>query len=108
VGLGEEEARRKYGEIQIGYFPLIASGKALIEGGEKGFVKIFANPQDGAVLGSVIVGPKATELITQLTLAISAEITYEEIGATVHPHPTVSETIMEAAHDILGYAIHKI
>jgi dihydrolipoamide dehydrogenase len=108
VGLGETEARARYGDVRIGYFPLAACGKALIDGGETGFVKIIANPADGALLGGVIVGPKATELIAQLALAISAELTYEEIGATIHPHPTISESIMEAAHDLSGHAIHKI
>ena len=83
-------------------------GKALIDGGNTRFTKIISNPSESAILGAVIVGPRVTELIARLALAISAELTYEEIGSTIHPHPTVSESIMEAVHDLAGHVIHKL
>jgi dihydrolipoamide dehydrogenase len=84
----------------------MASGKAMIEGNQTGWVKIVADRALGQVLGVHIIGPHATELIAEATLAVQLECTCEELARTVHAHPTLSEAIAEAAHAGLGAAIH--
>lgn len=105
VGLTEAEAKKK-GNIKIGRFPLIASGKALILNETSGMVKIIADEKYGEILGVHIIGPEATELISEAVLAMSLEATFEEIAATIHAHPTLSESMMEAALAVGGKAIH--
>lgn len=109
VGLTEEEAREKYKEkIKIGRFPFVASGKALTIGERQGFVKIIADAKYNEILGVHIIGPNATELIAEATLALKLECTAEELSDTIHAHPTLSEAVMEAAFDVLGEPIHKM
>ncbi len=109
VGLTEREAREKLGDnIKIGRFPYAASGKALTIGEQSGIVKIISDEKYNQVLGVHIMGEKATELIAEATLAIKLECTAEELADTIHAHPTLSETIMEASLDLLGTPIHKI
>ncbi len=108
VGLNEEEARAKYGNVKIGKFPLGASGKAMTMGENIGFVKIVADGEWNEILGVHIVGPQATELIAEGALAIKLQCTVEELVDTIHAHPTLAENVMEASLDILGEAIHKI
>jgi dihydrolipoamide dehydrogenase len=107
VGMTEEQAREKYGEIKIGTFPFAANGKALGIGERDGFVKIIAEPKYGEILGVHIVGPHATDLISEAVVAMQNEATVDEIIAAIHPHPTLSEPIQEAAMDVLGESIHK-
>ena len=76
--------------------PFIASGKARAIGENEGFVKVVVGEPDGEILGAHIIGSDATELIAELGLAIAAELTYEEIAATIHAHPTLSEAVFEA------------
>lgn len=107
VGLTEEQAREKHGDIRIGTFPFIANGKALGMGDKEGFVKMIAEPRYGEILGVHILGPHATDLISEAVVAMQNETTVEEIIAAIHPHPTLSEPIQEAAMDVLGESIHK-
>jgi dihydrolipoamide dehydrogenase len=106
VGLTEKEAQEKYGQIKVGKFSMAASGKALILGEKGGMVKVVAEPQYGEVVGVHILGPHATDLIAEAVLGIELEATFEEFAHTIHAHPTISESIMEAAYAVAGYAIH--
>ncbi|SHM83488.1 Pyridine nucleotide-disulphide oxidoreductase [Caldanaerovirga acetigignens] len=109
VGLTEKEAREIYGDgIKIGRFPFIASGRALTLGETEGFVKIIADFKWNEILGVHIIGQGATELIAEAVLAIKLECTAEELADTIHAHPTLSETVMEASFDLLGMPIHKM
>jgi dihydrolipoamide dehydrogenase len=106
VGLTETKAREAGYELKIGRFPFMASGKAFASGDREGFVKLIFDARYGELLGAHIIGPEATELIGELTLAKSMEATYQSIIKTVHAHPTLSESIMEAAANAYGESIH--
>ena len=106
VGLTERAAREKGIAYKVGKFPFLASGKAQAVGEGEGFVKILFGAEHGEVLGAHLVGPEATELIAELGLAITLEATHEEIEATIHAHPTLSEAIHEATGQAYGMAIH--
>ena len=93
-------------KFKVGKFPFMASGKALAVGESEGFVKLLVGEKHGEILGAHIIGADATEMIAELGLAITMEATYEEITATIHAHPTLSEAIHEAAHASQGHAIH--
>ena len=84
----------------------LASGKALALGERDGFAKIVADAVTGEILGAHLVGPEVTELLPELVLARTWELTPEEIARSVHAHPTLSEAIMEAAHGVFGSTIH--
>jgi dihydrolipoamide dehydrogenase len=107
VGMTLEQAREAGREAVEGSFPIAANSKSSIMGESTGFVKIVSDEKSGAVLGAHLIGPRATDLVAELALAMSAEVTVEEVGATIHPHPTVSEAVMEAIHDIEGLSVHK-
>ena len=106
VGLTERAAKEKGLKFKVGKFPFMASGKALAVGESEGFVKLLVGEKHGEILGAHIIGADATEMIAELGLAISMEATYEEIVATIHAHPTLSEAVHEAAHASQGHAIH--
>ncbi|OGO06199.1 MAG: dihydrolipoyl dehydrogenase [Chloroflexi bacterium RBG_13_56_8] len=97
VGLSEEEARERGYEVRTGIFALANNGKALAMGDSEGFIKFVADTQYGEILGLHIVGPHASDLILEGTLAISLEATLDEIEHTIHPHPSLGEAIGEAA-----------
>ena len=105
VGLTEEKAREQGIRYVVGRFPLMANGKSLIMGGA-GMVKILAGEKYGEILGLHMVGPRATDLITEGALAIGTESTLDEIIATIHAHPTVGEAIREAALATEKRALH--
>jgi dihydrolipoamide dehydrogenase len=105
-GMTEEQAVEAGHAVQVGKFPFIANGKALGLGDYRGFVKIVADEEFGEILGVHLVGPEVTELIPELVLARTWELTPDEIAHTVHAHPTLSEALMEAAEDVFGSAIH--
>lgn len=108
VGLTEEQARERFGDdIRVGKFPFAANGKALGMGQGTGFAKVIAERKYGEVLGVHIIGPHATDMISEGVLAIESEATIDEIEASIHPHPTLSEPIHEAALDTEGMALHK-
>ncbi len=106
LGYTEAQAKEKGYTIKVGKFPFIASGKALGLNEKEGFVKIIADAKYGEILGAHLVGPEVTELLPELALAHTWELTTEEIARTVHAHPTLSEALMEAAHAVNGQAIH--
>jgi dihydrolipoamide dehydrogenase len=106
VGLTERAAKEKGLKFKIGKFPFMASGKARAIGESEGFVKLIVGEPHGEILGAHIIGSEATEMIAELGLAISSELTYEEIEATIHAHPTLSEAVFEAAEAAAGHAIH--
>jgi len=106
VGKTEERARKEGHDIKIGKFPFSANGKAIALGETEGFVKIISEARSGEILGAHIIGPEATELIGEFVLAKSLESTPLEIHKSIHPHPTLSEALMEAGGAVDGEAIH--
>ena len=106
VGLTEEQCKAQGLEYKVGKFPMSANGKALILNGGEGLVKIIAGKEYGEILGMHIIGPRATDLIAEGALAIGEEMTLDEIIATIHSHPTVTETMREAALQAEKRAIH--
>jgi dihydrolipoamide dehydrogenase len=105
VGMTERQAREAGHEVKVGRFPLKASGKARAVGDTEGFVKVVLDAKYGEILGAHLIGGDATDLVAELTLARTAELTAEEILSTVHAHPTMAEIIKEAVGDALGEAI---
>jgi dihydrolipoamide dehydrogenase len=106
VGLTERAAKEAGIKFKIGKFPYMASGKARAVGETDGFVKLIIGDPHGEILGAHIIGAEATELIAELGLAITLEATADEIDATIHAHPTLSEMIHEASEQAYGHAIH--
>lgn len=106
VGLNEAEAKRRGYGIQVGKFPYLKNGKALAIGESEGFVKIIAEKELGQILGVHILGENATDLIGECLLAINLEASVEDLGEVIKGHPTISETVKEAALDWQGLAIH--
>jgi len=106
VGLTEQEAKEQNLELKIGRFPFRASGRARTMGMMDGLVKVMADRSTGKVLGVHIIGPKASDLIAEATLAINLNATAQDIAESIHAHPTLSESVMEAALNVEGRAIH--
>lgn len=104
VGLTEKKARERGFDVKVGTFPFSASGKARIMGSDAGMVKIVSETKYNQVLGVHIIGPKATELIAEAVLALELESTVEELAHAMHPHPTLSEAVGEAAASALNGA----
>jgi dihydrolipoamide dehydrogenase len=109
AGMMESEAKAKgYTDLKIGKFPFAANGRATSILETDGFVKIIADAKSHIVLGVHIVGPEASNLISEAALAIEMGARLEDLALTIHPHPTLGETMMEAAEAALGHAIHII
>ena len=106
VGLTEEQCKAKGIAYKVGKFPMSANGKALILNGGEGLVKLIAGAKYGEILGMHIIGPRATDLISEGALAIRLEATVDELISTIHSHPTVTETLREAALNFDKRAIH--
>ncbi len=106
VGLTEKAAKEKGYEIKVGKFPFSASGKASAAGAKDGFVKLIFDAKYGELLGGHMIGANVTEMVAELVALRKLETTGEEIIKTVHPHPTMSEAIMEAAAAAYGEVIH--
>jgi dihydrolipoamide dehydrogenase len=106
VGLTEEEARKSGYDTITGRFLFTASGRALTERSAEGFVKIIIDKKSSIILGAQMIGPKVSEFVSEIALAIEMGATAEDLGFTMHPHPTLSESIMEASEDALGKPIH--
>ncbi len=107
-GLSEEEARKRGYKIKVGKFPLTANGKALSMNMTDGIAKIITNEENDEILGIHIVSPEASSLIAEATLAIESYLTAEDIALTIHPHPSISEILMEAAENVYKKSIHII
>ncbi|SUZ91126.1 uncharacterized protein METZ01_LOCUS43980, partial [marine metagenome] len=107
LGLTEIQAKEAGFNIKVGKFYFKSSGKALSVGKPVGFVKIIFDSKYGELLGCHIIGSQATELIQELVIAKSLEATWENLAYTMHPHPTLSESIMEAALDAYGIGVHQ-
>ena len=107
VGLTEEQAREKYGEVHISKYSLKGNGKAVIVGLDSGFCKLVAS-DDGIVRGVHIIGPQATELISGATVALEQNLTLEKWAEIIYPHPTVSEAIKETILSGLGTGLHSL
>ena len=106
VGLTEQKAAEQKIEVKVGTFPFAASGRALASRETDGMVKLISDAKSDQLLGCHIVGPHASELIAEAALAIEAGLCAEDLALTVHTHPTLSETLMEAAEDVHGIAVH--
>jgi dihydrolipoamide dehydrogenase len=106
VGMTEKEAREAGYELKVGKFPFTASGKASAAGAKDGFVKLVFDAKYGELLGAHMIGANVTEMIAELVVARKLETTGEEIIKAVHPHPTMSEAVMEAAAAAYGEVIH--
>jgi dihydrolipoyl dehydrogenase len=106
VGLTEKQARERGHEVKVGKFPFSAIGRAQIHGETAGFVKMVADAKTGQLLGTHIVGDSATELIAEPALTQLFQGDAWEVGRNIHPHPTLSEAVMEAAMAVDGRAIH--
>jgi dihydrolipoamide dehydrogenase len=106
AGLTEEQAKQKGFDVRVGKFPFAALGRAMAVNETEGFFKVVSDKQTHKVLGIHIVGPEASDLISEGALALEMHAFLEDIGLTIHPHPTLGEGMMEAAMNGLGHAIH--
>ena len=107
VGMTEKEAREKIKNIDIAVDTFNGNGKAMIERENQGFIKIIYNKDNGVVVGCSIIGPKATELITQPTLGITYNLTVRDFSESIYAHPSLSEIIGEAANAAIGLNLHS-
>ncbi|MFF2753622.1 dihydrolipoyl dehydrogenase [Psychrobacillus sp. NPDC058041] len=108
VGYNEEQANAEGIEVKVAKFPFAVNGRALALNVPEGFVKLVASKDDGVLIGAQIVGAGASNMIAEMTLAIEAGMTAEDIALTIHAHPTLGEITMEAAEIILGNPIHVV
>ena len=106
VGVTEAKALEAGYELKVGKFPFTASGKASAAGANEGFVKLIFNARDGKLLGAHLVGANVTEMIAELVVARQKGLTAHDLIKTVHPHPTMSEAVMEAASAAYNEAVH--
>ena len=107
VGLTEELAKQQGKDYETSIFPLVGNGKALADNEKEGFIKIITDKKYNEVIGAHIFAYQATEMISELVLALNLETSAEELADAIHPHPTLSEIVGEAAMGALGKAIHK-
>jgi dihydrolipoamide dehydrogenase len=108
TGLTEEEAKEQGYDPVVSRFAFQANGRALSMNQADGFVKIVADSETKQVLGVQIVGPEASTLIGEAVFAVEMGANAEDLSLTIHAHPTLTETIMEAAEGVLGHAIHMV
>jgi len=108
AGLTEAQAKEQGYTIKVGKFPFVALGRAVSIGETDGFVKVVTDTKSGRILGIHIVGPSASDLISEAVLAIETVATAEDMALSIHPHPTLGEALMEAAAASLGHAIHIV
>jgi dihydrolipoamide dehydrogenase len=106
TGMTAEEAEKAGHKVNVGKFPFAASGRAMAIGETAGFVKVITDAANNRVLGIHIVGPEASDLIAEGSLAIEMGAFAEDISLTIHAHPTLSEALMEASKHALGEAVH--
>lgn len=108
VGLSEQEAKDKGFDVKVGKFPFAANGRALALNETDGFLKLITRKEDGLVLGGQIAGPNASDMISEIGLAVESGMTAEDIALTIHAHPTLGEITMEAAEVGLGKPVHML
>jgi dihydrolipoamide dehydrogenase len=108
VGLSEQEAREQHQNVRVARFPYKASGMAQAYHETEGMVKLIAEEEFGAILGAAVIGQHATDVIQEIALAMRNELTIEEIAETIHPHPTFTEAVGEAAEAWLGLPLHSV
>ncbi|PSQ25065.1 dihydrolipoyl dehydrogenase, partial [Halobacteriales archaeon QS_9_67_15] len=108
VGMTEVEAEEAGFDPVVGQFPLRANGRALTHGEDEGFVRVVGDADSEFVLGAQVVAPEASELIGELALAVEMGAQLEDVAATVHTHPTLSEAVREACANALGEAVHTL
>ena len=106
VGMTERQAREKGHKVRIGKFPFAANSKAVILGAREGFVKVVSDEKYGEILGVHMIGPRVTEMIAEAVVAMRLEGTVEDLAYAIHPHPTLTEAVMEAAHAAHDWPIH--
>jgi dihydrolipoamide dehydrogenase len=106
VGLTERQAREGGYKVRVGKFPFAGNSKASILGAREGFVKIVSDETYGEILGVHMLGPRVTEMIAEAVVAMRLEATVEDLAHAIHPHPTLTEAVMEAAHAAHDWAIH--
>jgi dihydrolipoamide dehydrogenase len=106
VGLGEDEAKRQGRAVRIGRFPFAAIGRARAAGERDGAVKLIADAATDRLLGAAIIGPRASDLLAEVTAAMAFGGASEDLARTCHAHPTYSEAVKEAALACLGRAVH--
>jgi len=106
VGMTEKAAKKAGYELKVGKFPFSASGKASAAGHKDGFVKVIYDAKYGELLGAHMIGANVTEMIAEIVVARKLETTAHEMLKAVHPHPTMSEAIMEATAEAYGEVIH--
>ena len=106
VGLTEKKVKEQGIEYKVGKFPFTASGKATTAGERDGFVKLIVDANTDKILGAHLIGANVTEMLSGMVLAMKLGATAKDIIKTIHPHPTMSEAIMEAAAAIHGEMIH--
>lgn len=105
VGLTEKDAQSKGIDIKVGKFKMVGIGKALVVGKTQGFVKVITDNND-VIIGASVVGAHATDLLAEMTLAVHFGLTAKQVGDVIHPHPTLSEALMEACHDVHNESVH--
>jgi dihydrolipoamide dehydrogenase len=108
VGINEDTAQKMGIPVRVGSFPFRANGRALSMGEMDGFVKLIAGAEQDVLLGGVIMGPHASDLIMEIAMGLKFGGDFRLMEQTVHPHPTLSEAVVEALADITGSAVHKI
>lgn len=108
VGINETEAKEEGLDIVTGRFPFAANGRAIGLNKTDGFVKLVARKEDGLVIGAQVAGDGASDIISELALAVETGMTLEDVALTIHPHPTLGEMPMEAAEAALGRPIHSL
>lgn len=107
IGLSEWQAKEKGIDVKVGRFDFRNNGRALSHGEREGFVKVITESGTGVIIGARILGLHASELISELTLAVTLGVKADVLADMIHPHPTLSECVMEACGDAIGRAIHK-
>ncbi|SET29210.1 dihydrolipoamide dehydrogenase [Oceanobacillus limi] len=108
VGMNEAEAKEAGYDVKVAKFPFAANGRALSLNNSDGFLKLVTRKEDGLVLGGQIAGPNASDMISEVGLAVEAGMTAEDLALTIHAHPTLGEITMEAAEVALGTPIHML
>ena len=106
VGMSEKDAENRGIKVKVGKFPFSVSGRAMTKSETEGFVKVISGKKDSRILGVEIVGADASDLISEASLGIKMKATLDDLVLTIHPHPTLSESLMEAAEATMGKAIH--